>query len=92
VKNSQSRQAEPPGLDPDELPPLDSHDAAKTWLEIIGRAVTTGRLGDKAAQAAIRAVRNWLEAEADRLEREKIREMEEAIEELRDQDWGPGAT
>jgi len=26
-------------LDPDELPPVDSHAAATRWLEIIGRAV-----------------------------------------------------
>ena len=42
------------GLSSDELPPLDSPQAAATWLEAIGRAVACGRLAiiEKAGHAA----------------------------------------
>ncbi len=50
------------GLAPDELPPLDGPEAAEQWLEAIGRAVATGRLGHNEAKAATGAIREWLRA------------------------------
>ena len=50
------------GLSSDELPPLDSPQAAATWLEAIGRAVACGRLANRDAVAATKAVREWLRA------------------------------
>ena len=49
-------------LDSNDLPPLDSPQAAETWLETIGRAVATGRLAHQDADAVTRAVREWLRA------------------------------
>ncbi|MFH1833761.1 MAG: hypothetical protein ABH877_01950 [bacterium] len=45
-----------------DLPPLASPQAAAAWLEIIGRAVATGRLSSRDADAVTRAVREWLKA------------------------------
>jgi hypothetical protein len=56
------------GLDPEELPALDSNAAAMQWLEIIGRAVVSGGLRDKDAQAAIKALEAWMRAEAGRVQ------------------------
>jgi len=50
------------GLDADDLPPLTSHEAAEIWTDRIGRAAATGSLPSSAAQAALRAVREWRES------------------------------
>jgi hypothetical protein len=71
------------GLDPDELPALDSHAAAMQWLEIIGRAVVSGRLSDKDANAAVKALEAWMRAEAGRAQDEEVAELRERLEELR---------
>ena len=44
------------GLDPRDLPPLRTHDDAKAWIELIGRAVATRRLPHNEARTAIQAV------------------------------------
>lgn len=72
------------GLMPDELPPLETHEDAKMWLEAIGRAVATGRLEDRSAQAAIRAVSEWVKTEGERATREVIDDLKDEIEQLRD--------
>lgn len=50
------------GLSPGELPPLTSHAAAEIWTDRIGRAAACGTMPSTAAQAALRAVREWREA------------------------------
>lgn len=50
------------GLESDELPPLTTPQDAGTWLEQIGRAVATGRLGHHEGTAITRTVREWLRA------------------------------
>lgn len=60
------------GLDPDDLPPLTSHDAAETWTDVVGRAAATGKLSSSAANAALRAVSIW----------EDVRESGEVSERL----------
>lgn len=69
------------GLDPEELPELETFQDAKLWLEAIGRATATGRLKDRSAQAAIRAVEAWLKAEDDRLEAEQLNNLMSALAE-----------
>lgn len=62
------------GLDPDALPPLEGHDAAETWCDVVGRAVAGGTLGHNEGRTVLRAVKEWREsrdagAVSDRLER-----------------------
>lgn len=92
-KGAYSKNKGDGGLEPEELPKLETYDDAKMWLEAIGRAVATGRLKDRSAQAGIRAVEAWLKAESDRLEAtEELQELRKDIEELKQQQgWGPGA-
>jgi len=71
------------GLRKDELPPLDSPAAAGKWLEIVGRAVATGRLAYRDADAVTRAVRAWLDAERDRVAAEDVAELRSQLEEVR---------
>ncbi|MCH1571650.1 MAG: hypothetical protein OXU33_05530 [Gemmatimonadota bacterium] len=72
-----------PGLDPAELPELRTHEDAQGWLETIGRAVATGRLSDRQAQAAIRAVAEWVRAEGDRQTAEVVNELKADIVRLK---------
>ncbi len=55
-----------PGLDPDELSELQTHEDAQNCLETIGRAVASGRLGDRQAQAVIGAVSECVRTEGER--------------------------
>lgn len=50
------------GLEEDELPALESPRAAERWLEAVGRAVATGRLGHNEGRTVVRAVREFLRA------------------------------
>lgn len=61
------RKVKGSGLAEDDLGPLESHEDSKRWLGVLGRAVASGKLGDRAAQAAVRAVEAWLKAEGERL-------------------------
>ncbi len=83
-----SRRAK--GLGEDELGPLSSHEDAKRWLETIGRAVASGRLGDRAAQAAIKAVSEWVKAEGERLSKTVLDELRAEIDELKAEMQGNG--
>ena len=71
------------GLDPSELPPLTSHADAQSWLETIGREVASGRLPERQAQAAIRAVAEWVRAEGERAAVEVLDELRAEIDELK---------
>lgn len=50
------------GLEPEELPPLDSPQAAERWCEVVARAVATGRLSHNAGRTIARLVREWRES------------------------------
>lgn len=65
-----------PGLDPDDLPPLDSHEAAKIWCERVGRAVATGRLGPSEGNTIIKAVKAWIDSEEHRAAAEALEQLE----------------
>ncbi len=71
------------GLSSDELPPLDSPKAAATWLEAIGRAVACGRLANRDAVAATKAVREWLRAHEAGALAEQVTELGRKVEELK---------
>lgn len=78
------------GLAPEELPPLDSHADAEHWLEVIGRAAVTGRVGHHEAKAGISAVRQWLRAREKGAVAEKLEDLHDALEEARETgDFGP---
>lgn len=79
--NSRAREGE--GLAPSELPPLDSHEAAETWTDAIGRAAATGRLSASAAQAALRAVREWRESRDAGQVSERLEALTDALAEWR---------
>jgi hypothetical protein len=70
------------GLETDELPSLETHDDAKRWLEVIGRAVATGRLSDRHAQAAVRAVAEWVRTEGEKTTAEVVAQLKADIEQL----------
>lgn len=69
------------GLDRDELPPLDSHDAAETWCDAVGRAVVVGRIGHNEAKAALRAVREWRESRDQGAMSERLDALTDALAE-----------
>jgi hypothetical protein len=57
---SRARRAK--GLKPGELPSLDGVDAAKTWLEVAGRACGERRVTAAEATAIIRAASEFVKA------------------------------
>ncbi|MCH7562381.1 MAG: hypothetical protein IH968_01040 [Gemmatimonadetes bacterium] len=71
------------GLDPAELPNLRTHEDAQGWLETIGRAVATGRLSDRQAQAAIRAVSEWVRTAGERATAEVVNELRFEIDRVK---------
>ncbi len=83
-----ARQAR--GLDHDELGPLQSHQDAKRWLEVVGRAVASGKLGERAAQAVIRAVSEWVRAEGQRFTVTAVEKLREEVERIRQSLAGVG--
>lgn len=54
-----ARKLQSDGLSDDELPPLESHEAAERWCDVVGRAVAQGRLGHNEGRTILRAVREW---------------------------------
>ena len=71
------------GLEPDELPPLNSPETAELWLENIGRAVSTGRIGHHEASAAVRAIREWLRAHDAGKVTARVSDLQKQLEQLR---------
>ncbi len=72
-----------PGLRAKELPDLRTHEDAQAWLETIGRAVATGRLSDRQAQAAIRAVSEWVRTAGERATAEVVDELRSEIDRVK---------
>lgn len=69
-------------LTEEELPPLESHGDAKARLELISTAVLTGRISDKVAHAATRAVREWVRTHEGELVSQDVEALRERLEEL----------
>lgn len=82
---SRALQNGPPGLEAEELPPLESHGDAKRWLEVVGRAVCTGRLGDKETNAAIRAVSEWGRAHEGELTAYVVEDLATEVKRLKEE-------
>lgn len=80
---TQARARHMEGISPDELPPLNSHEACQVWVEIIGRGVACGRIDPATANAARGAVDSWLRAHAGDLEG-KIDQVEAKLSKLED--------
>jgi len=72
------------GLDPDDLPPLVSHEAAEVWEDRIGRAAATGRIPASAAQAGLRAVREWRETREAGKVSAKLEALDKAMQRWRE--------
>lgn len=71
------------GLSADELPPLTDHEAAEVWTDAIGRAAATGRLPANAAQASLRAVREWRESHESGEVSDRLNALTDALDEWR---------
>ena len=56
---------------------------AQDWLETIGRAVATGRLSDRQAQAAIRAVSEWVRTAGERATAEVVDELRAEVDRVK---------
>lgn len=66
-------------LSEEELPPLDSPQAAEIWLETIARAVATGRLSASEGNAIRGNVRDWLKARKAGEHEERLEQVEEKL-------------
>lgn len=73
------------GIDSSALPPLDSHEAAMEWLEVIGRAVAGRKLSHNEATAAIRAVSEWVKTKGDSMTAEVVEDLRAEVERLKAQ-------
>lgn len=71
------------GLTPDDLPPLDSHTAAELWAERVGRAAALGTISSSSANAALRAVKLWIQAHESGEVSGKLDALEKAMMEWR---------
>lgn len=72
------------GLSEEALGPLTTHADAKRWLELIGRAVACGKLGDRAALAAIKAVSEWVKAEGERVASNVLEQLRHEVDRLKE--------
>lgn len=57
------------------LGPLETLADVKRWLEIIGRAVLAGAVGDREAPTALNAVEAWLRVESEHMTRQAVEEL-----------------
>lgn len=76
-----ARKLQRGGLGEDELPPLESHAAAETWCDAVGRAAVTGRIGHNEARAALRAVKEWRESRGEGEMSERLEALTDALAE-----------
>lgn len=84
-KRAGDTKAPSPGFDFDDLPKLKNYEDAKERLDLISRAVMSGRLDDKAANAAIRAVSEWVKTESESATAFVVKELTKEIERLKKQ-------
>jgi hypothetical protein len=63
------------GIDPDELPALNSPEAAQQWAEIIGRAVASGRLAASAGNTVRCLLSEYLSATEVRAMQERLAQL-----------------
>lgn len=73
------------GLHPDDLTELESFEDAKRRLDLVSRAVLSGRIESKVAQAAIRAVSEWVSTEGERAANEDLEALADELERLKEE-------
>lgn len=69
----------------DDLPELDSYEAAEEWAWRISLATVRGELGTKEANAISRALRIFLEARGEKLTTEVVEDLREEIDRLKEE-------
>ena len=70
-------------LDETELPPLRTPHDAEEWLEVVGRAVATGRLSHNHGRTIATTIREWLKAHEAGKVAERVEELREQVAVLR---------
>lgn len=71
-------------FNPEDLPPLTSHEAVQIWNERIARACASGELDNRVANSIARHLKTWLEAEGERFTLRKVQELEEKVGDLKE--------
>jgi hypothetical protein len=71
------------GIEDGALGSLETHEDAQRWLRLIGEAVVTGNLTDKAATAGVKAVEAWVRTEAERATAEVVGDLRKEVERLK---------
>lgn len=71
------------GIRTDELPPLTSASAAEHWCDVVGRAAVTDRLSAEAANAALRAVKEWRQARETGEVTDRLEALQDALAQWR---------
>lgn len=71
-------------LQTEELPPLDSAAAAEVWCDVVGRAAATDRIGADAANAALRAVKEWRQAREAGKVSDRLNALTDALDQWRE--------
>lgn len=72
-------------LHPDDLAELETFEDAKRRLDLISRSVLTGQIREKTANAAIRAVREWVRAEGERAAAEDLEALRDELERVKEE-------
>lgn len=67
----------------DELPPLETHEAAEAWCDTIGRAGAAELISSAAANAGIRAVKEWRECRGSGQVSDRLKRLMDALSEWR---------
>ena len=78
-----ARKLKGKGLSDDEIPPLRSPQDAERVLEVVIRAVATGRLGHNEGRTIVRGVREFLRAHEKGVEADRIDALMDALAEWR---------
>lgn len=73
------------GLNPERLPPLQSHRSVKVWLSELAQGVVAGEVDRQLAGEVRKLLRRWMDAHKGELVDEKLEELEERLEELQRQ-------
>lgn len=71
-----------------ELPPLTSHEAASESLDLIARAVASGRISNQKGATLGRLVESWLKSEGARMVADDVERQNATIKALRKQAAG----
>ena len=82
-KRGKQAQMADDGVSESELGALDTVEDAQRWLQVVGAAVATGRLSDRRAQAAVRAVSEWVKAHESGRDAAMYAELQKKLERVK---------